>query len=162
MPTDWRLKFKGYATKHKQILHNDVSNKAFISGWTQMSSKNLPVLIVVYKEHPSTFTGQNNDTTVLRNNFEIMFLKTVKKNKYEEEEEAYVFCTRLALDFMSRMHKERRLPDGNSNRIVSFNITDCRIEKYALLDPANRFGVSLFFTVGDAEQVRFDQDKWND
>lgn len=160
MVTDWRLKFKGYAEAHIDIQHNDVSNKVFLSGWNQLNGKTLPALIVVYRELPTNFTGPNNDSVVIKNNFEIMFLKTVKKDRYDDEEAAYKFCNQLALDFMSKLREERGLPHGNANRIASFNITECRIEKYALLDTSNRFGVSLFCSPGDAEPVIYNPDRW--
>ncbi len=160
MATDWRLKFKGYAEKNVDIQHNDSTNKAFISGWNQLQGKSHPELIVVFKENPITFSGINNDTTLLRSNFEIMFLKKVKKGKFDEEEEAYKFCTQLALDFMSMLHYQRGLPPLNADRVISFNIKECRIEKYALLDTDNRFGVSLYCSPGDAEQVPYNPARW--
>jgi hypothetical protein len=161
MITDWRAKFKQYAIEHNQILHNDASNKVFIVGYNEMQAKNLPELIIVLKENPSSFRTQNNDMPILMSNFEFMFLQSTRKDGPIDEEAAYNLCNQLALDFISRMIKERSLNIGDINRIKVFNVAECRIEKMALLDKDNRFGASLIVAVGDSNTVVYDESKWN-
>lgn len=157
---DWTAKFKTYCEQHKDILHDEVSNKAFLSTWNEQQKKNKPVITIHLIEKPATFSDEK-DNVFQYNHFELMITKSIKKQGYDEELEAYNFCLRIAGDFVARMKKERGLPPGSPDLIPYFKISECRTEKVALLDADNRYGQSLYFTVGCNNPVPYDESRWN-
>ncbi len=160
MAFDYNGYFKNFAQVHRDILHDDNTNKVFHSDIDSIDERNMPQgKMYMFVPDPGVrFGGSTPDSATTRNFGEIYFCQACPNNDPIAEKQARDKAMRIAKQLVARLLKTR-----SNFEITDFNLQETTIDPAGpLLVSANAHGAVVRLYLGNHESLVIDNTQFTD